>query len=126
MTQASDPHVTSKGQLDFQWSFQPPYQRHEWRTRSLEDMSAFAAQARSATQQLGVVENTGKPFQASFCQLCIVELIIVPIREGCLGMEAVWHVGTQLFAGMGTCSENVGYDYFIKVSYELRITFSPL
>lgn len=34
ITQASDPYVTSKGQLDFQWSFQPPYQRHEWGTRS--------------------------------------------------------------------------------------------
>ena len=45
-------------------------------------MSPFAAQARSATQQLGILENTGKPSQASFFQLCIVELIIVPIGEG--------------------------------------------
>ena len=30
-------------------------------------------------------------------------------------MEAVWHVGTQLFAGMGTRSENVSYQSIIWV-----------
>lgn len=55
-----------------------------------------------------------------------MELIIVPTCKGYPGIKAALHVGAQLFAGMGTRSENAGYDYFTKVTYGLRITFAPL
>lgn len=53
-------------------------------------------------------------------------LIAVPVCGGCFGINAAMPVGAQHIAGTGTCSGNAGCSYFIKATYGLAITFSPL